>query len=150
MNGSIRSPRFHSVLALLAIRPRPNFSLSEKSFGRQNGRLCEILRRLVVNVPSLGENEAKDRGSALVALFHGALFAFVLLGIRIGEGPRLMPLVGVLRPGLDHPPPRAGDGDRESDMPSKRGALGDVAEVPLARDFRSFTDGSGMSRSSGG
>jgi len=107
------------------------------------------LRKLVVNVPSRGENEANDLGSARVALFQGALLAFVRRGpgFLIGEGPRLIPLLGVLSPGLDHPP-RVGEGDRESDMPSKRGALGDVAEVPLARENCDF-DGSGTMRISG-
>lgn len=97
---------------------------------------------------SRGENEAKDRGCTRVALFHGALFAFVRRGIRIGDGPLLIPLFGVLSPGLDHPPPLEGDGDRESDIPSKRAALGDVADVPLARDSCA-ADGSGTMSSSG-
>jgi len=56
----------------------------------------------------------------------------------IGLGRRADVLVGVTRAGVDHPPPRCGDGDLESDMRPGTGKPGERVDssTPLARESR--------------
>lgn len=51
---------------------------------------------------------------------------------RIGLDRPLDPSYGVVSPGLDQPPPRCGDGDRDSDiLPGVPGIVGRGCETPL-------------------
>ena len=131
-------------------RPRPSFSLSEKSPRppRLNlGKLLDIFRACLLKNPVFRvEKEGYPLTSSLLAFALAQVtlplplaalpFMYKSGYVFLGDDRPPIELKSLVRPGLDHPPPARGEGDRDSDIVSVRGVPGMVESKPEPRPWR--------------
>lgn len=122
-------PRAFAVSIFAADRPRPSFSFSAQVLCLNIGKFArfeETLRACLPNQLSFWFAKAGyPRTSALLACAE-AHVTFPAPPFAVGKGLvlRVVEPLCVVNPGVAHPPPRCGDGDRDKDMVPSPGVPG--------------------------